>query len=379
KSLLVSVFLLLFSLPVYSQSFSDGNLFFSAAFGRVFFSENRTLELIDHLHTTKLDYLIVGGNWEWPFGIGYATIGLEAGYSHGSTLFSGRHVDKIPVNIRSSWVYPVFNSFYIGPSVKLGALGMLGPDRNRLLLLTGARLEAELRPPSWPLGIFITGGFDAHPTAIEPDIIPVFEAGLRFPRREPGARQTRQTAAAVTRPAVGQQSIQADGVLAALAEMNPEPALMTAQQEIQAQAAMAEIEAQGVQVLQADHNEFVDVVYVQGVETQGIMRPVYFEPDTAVLIEIYRPVLELVGQKLISDPELRLQIQAFAAPFRTEPGRYAVSENRAIFCKDYFIQNFGIDADRITYQAFGSFRLSPHVEVGHWETYRSAELIVYRN
>ena len=373
KTILFIIIFVLLSLPVYSQSGDKGSLFFSAAFGRVFFSENRTLEFVDHLRTTMLDYLQVGANWERPMGFGNFTLGLEAGYSFGIRT-SPTAVDKSPVNLRTSYVIPLFDFFYLGPSLKLGGLGVYGPERTRWILLAGARVDAELRSPSFPLGLFVAGGFDLHPTAVEPDIVPVMEIGLRFPRGRLGARdqQTRQAAAHSSQ--FNQQRVyptEVTHIMAALALLSPEPAVMTAQVELQAMAAMAQIEAHGVQALDPDHSEFVEID-----DTLGIMRPVYFEPDTAVLVEIYRPVLELVGQKLVSNPNLRLHMQAFAAPFRTEPGRYAVSESRAVFCQRYLMEEFGIETDRITYEAFGSARLPPHAEVGHWETYRSVELIV---
>ncbi|MCL2070335.1 MAG: hypothetical protein FWH19_05045, partial [Treponema sp.] len=111
----------------------------------------------------------------------------------------------------------------------------------------------------------------------------------------------------------------------------------------------------------------------------GVLRSIYFVPNTAVLLENYRPVLETVGRQLAADPSLRLHIRAYAAPFHTLPGRHMVSLNRANFCQDYFARQFNIAPGRISYEAFGSERMPEMVTIGQWETYRCVELIVVGN
>jgi outer membrane protein OmpA-like peptidoglycan-associated protein len=112
---------------------------------------------------------------------------------------------------------------------------------------------------------------------------------------------------------------------------------------------------------------------------QGVLRSIYFVSNTAILIETYRPVLETVGRELAADPALQLFMRAYAAPFYTTEGRYMVSENRARFCRAYFLQNYGIAIERINYEAYGSEKLPEHARLSVWETYRCVELILVGN
>jgi len=111
---------------------------------------------------------------------------------------------------------------------------------------------------------------------------------------------------------------------------------------------------------------------------QGFLNSVYFEPDTAVLIESFRPVLEHVGRQLAANSALHLHIQAYAAPFRTAGGQMQVSWDRARFVQNYFIQNYGIAANRITAEAFGAERI-PARATAEWQSHRCAELILIEN
>jgi outer membrane protein OmpA-like peptidoglycan-associated protein len=108
---------------------------------------------------------------------------------------------------------------------------------------------------------------------------------------------------------------------------------------------------------------------------QGLFHAVYFEPDSAVLIEVFRPTLELVGRQLAANPALRLLIRTYTAPFGTADGRYMVSVQRARFCRDYFTQNYNIASSRISLEAWGSEK-TPEIVTADWQSYRCAELIL---
>jgi len=112
---------------------------------------------------------------------------------------------------------------------------------------------------------------------------------------------------------------------------------------------------------------------------QGVLYSVsvYFEPDTAVLIENFRPVLDDVGRQLAADRTLHVLVRAYAAPFGTSGGRHTVSTNRAIFVRNYFVQHFGIEQARITFEVFGSER-APERVTDDWMTYRCTELTLFR-
>ena len=109
---------------------------------------------------------------------------------------------------------------------------------------------------------------------------------------------------------------------------------------------------------------------------QGIFLSIYFEANSDVLLDFSHPILEDVGRELAADPSLELIIHAYAAPFHTDEGRHMVSLWRAAFSRDYFIQNHGIDPERISYEYYGSDRTPILARTGIWESYRTVELII---
>jgi len=111
---------------------------------------------------------------------------------------------------------------------------------------------------------------------------------------------------------------------------------------------------------------------------QGTLNSIYFEPDTAVLIESYRSILEAVGRQLAADPGLKLLIRAYAADFGTADGRYLVSANRARFSRDFFTSQYGISANRLSFEAFGADK-SPVYATADWQSHRCVELILFRD
>jgi outer membrane protein OmpA-like peptidoglycan-associated protein len=110
---------------------------------------------------------------------------------------------------------------------------------------------------------------------------------------------------------------------------------------------------------------------------QGILNSIYFEPDTAVLIESYRPILEMVGRYLAADPGLQCLIRAYAADFGTSNGRYIVSVNRARFSRDFYTEKYGISSNRFSIEVYGSDK-SPIYATDDWQSHRCVELILFK-
>jgi outer membrane protein OmpA-like peptidoglycan-associated protein len=110
---------------------------------------------------------------------------------------------------------------------------------------------------------------------------------------------------------------------------------------------------------------------------QGIYNSIYFEPDTAVLIESYRPILEMVGRQLAADPGFQLLIRAYAADFGTSDGRYIVSVNRASFTRDFYVEQYGISSSRFSTEVYGSDK-APIYATDDWQSHRCVELILYK-
>jgi outer membrane protein OmpA-like peptidoglycan-associated protein len=110
----------------------------------------------------------------------------------------------------------------------------------------------------------------------------------------------------------------------------------------------------------------------------GVLNSIYFEPETAVLIELYRSVLNAVGRRLAADPSLNLLIRAYTADFGTMESQYAVSSDRDVFSKNYLATEYGISANRFSSELFGSNR-SPLYATEDWQTHRCVELILVRD
>jgi outer membrane protein OmpA-like peptidoglycan-associated protein len=337
--ILALVFGLILSVSAYSQTDEKGSFYFSAGYYSGFFN-NKTIPLFSNIELDEyLNIFKLGGSYEFPFGPGNVALGLEAGYASGSRFGGRGSVDFIPINLTGIYAFQLAKVFFIGPSLKLGGFGLLGSDWFKVVPLAGARLDAELRFPFLPLSLYGAGGLDIFPTALEFGTLPVVEVGIRFPR---GTLRRSDT------PSSGNKT-------SLTPVTGPEP-----------DAATPSGQTDAVQRGQ------------QGTSSsrQGLFRGVYFAPDTAVLLETSRSTLEEVGRQMAADPTLKLLLRAYTAPFGTASGREMVSRIRADFCRDYYIRNYGIEANRISSELYGSLR-EPEMHTNDWITYRCVELIIH--
>jgi len=568
KCFYVLVFGLLLSFSGYAQSDSNaqqeskskGSFFFSGGVYNGFFP-NGPIVPIPNFEIKKLFAAIASGNYEFPMGPGNTALGLEIGYSSGSRFGGKGAVDFIPFGINAAYVFPITNFFYAGPRVRIGGLGLLGSNWNKMVFTTGARLEAELRSINFPFGLFVAGGIDIVPFAPELAILPVIEAGIRFPRgklkksnspapakdKEPpvtntgGSKDdladeniTASTAAIVPPPAAPEvavvpteptvivpppvavapveptlvepnlqepaaivtppveiapvvpTSVEPDLPEPALPEIAaivpqpeeppaivippveiapvvpafveptlPEPALpeiaviVPTPEEPAAiiippveiapvvpafvEPTLPEPALPEIAVIVPPPEEPVTIVIppvepaaiipspvtppsvvlppvvppeptavpavtqaqrppIQGITgasqaqnisviledgRPGILNSIYFKPDTAILIELYRSVLNGVGRRLAADPSLELIIRAYAAYFGTADGRHTVSSDRAVFSRDYLASEYGIAVNRFSTEVYGADR-SPKYATEDWQTHRCVELILVR-
>jgi len=454
-----------------AQPESKGNLFFSAGVYNGFFSGGPIVPFTN-FEIKKLFAAMIGGYYELPYGPGNAFFGLEAGYSSGSKFGGRGGVDFIPIDLTAAYVFPLTSFFYIGPRLKLGALGLLGPDWNKAIFTVGARIDAELRSTGFPLGLYVAGGIDLFPTAPELAMLPVIEAGLRYPRgkftwfgssdtasKEPtktdtgGSRDnssgmiaTAPTPAGlvpatpapvgpdptVPAPVAPVPNVPAPTTPAPVVPAPTEPAPVVPAPNVQAPvvpdpavptptapapvvpaptapppapptpvplppvtptpaapapAAPTPVAPSPVIIAPAIPAPAAPLSIPPGTPgrnitledgRQGILNSIYFEPDTAVLIETYRPILESVGRQLAADPSLKLLLRAYAADFGTSDGRYIVSVNRARFSRDFFTGQYGISPSRFSIEAYGSDR-TPIYATEDWESHRCVELIIVRD
>jgi outer membrane protein OmpA-like peptidoglycan-associated protein len=512
KCFYVLVFGLFLSFSGYAQSDSNaqpeskGSFFFSGGVYNGFFS-NGPIVPIPNFEIKKLFAAIASGNYEFPMGPGNTALGLEVGFSSGSRFGGKGAVDFIPFGINAAYVFPLTNFLYAGPRVRIGGLGMLGSDWNKVVFTTGARLEAELRSANFPFGLFIAGGIDILPFAPELAILPVVEAGIRFPRgklkkssspasaknKEPPetntggskddltdqnitastttivpqpiepvlappdvtvaevetpvivpqpaapevpvvpaetvpivpppvavapvvpplvepaleehapAEVTPEEPAAIVPQPIEPATIVPTPAVPEAAAVPPEPAVITPPPVAVAvtptePAAIAPSPVPPPSVVSPPEPTVTPVVTqaqrapIQGITgasqaqnisvmledgRQGILNSIYFEPDTAVLIELYRSVLNGVGRRLAEDPSLELVIRAYAAYFGTADGRHTVSSDRAVFSMDYLAAEYGISVNRFSTEVYGADR-SPKYATEDWQTHRCVELILAR-
>jgi outer membrane protein OmpA-like peptidoglycan-associated protein len=496
------------------QTESKGSLFFSIGLYNGFFSNGPISPILNsNFEIKKLFAATLSGNYESSLGPGKTAFGLEVGYSSGSRFGGKGDVDFIPFGFTAAYVYPLASSFYIGPRLKIGGLGLLGPDWNDVILMAGARLEAELRSTGFPFGLFVAGGIDIFPLAPELATLPVIEVGLRFPRgklkkssssgtannKEPGtstggaaAGATTGTGTAATgqggsttqggqstagastapspagTPTTGQGATSGTGAAGASAATGTATGAASGQgaSTTQGQSAGAGAPTSGTGTAGAGATQGQSAAGAstapsaagtpttrqgatagtgasgtgasgtgaagagattgtatgaasgQGASAtqgqsavpstpgaavaaagtgsitggtqgqnrsiiledgkQGTLSSIYFEPDTADLIESYRSILDTVGRQLAADPGLKLLIRAYAANFGTADGRYIVSANRARFSRDFFTVQYGISANRFTIEAYGADR-SPIYATDDWQSHRCVELILFRD
>ena len=519
------VFGVMLSVSGYAQD-NKGDFFFSTGFYHGFFGNN-SLYLVNNTWLTELDILKFSGNWELPLGPGNISVGLEAGYSSGFSFGGKSSIDIYPISLTTAYSYPLGGLLWIGPSLKLGAFGLVNPDWLKFKSLMGARLEAEFRYLSFPVSMYASGGIDMFPVTNKLGVLPMLEGGLRFRRGSWSLSNTQAQSSAggtagatagqdgqssagdsssagtlagagagtadaaagsgtqaqsssgagaaagtpQTPPPAGaagtaagtgtqtQPSSGAAGTAGVTGQTQPPAGATGAQTQpssgtgvatgtpqtpppagaagvagtgtqaqpssgagaagaaagtgTQAQSSSGAAGAAGVTGQTQPPAGATGAVAGSGTQTpssgtgaatgtpqtpppagatgaaagtgalsqgagaaQGrFLTAVYFEPDTAVLLEYSRSTLNAVGWQLMMNPDLRLLLRGYAAPFKTEAGRRIVSQERVDFCRDYLARNYGITANRIRSEAYGSDR-TPENVTDDWETYRCVELFI---
>jgi len=109
--------------------------------------------------------------------------------------------------------------------------------------------------------------------------------------------------------------------------------------------------------------------------TVRLLNAVYFEPDTTVMIERFRPILSEAGQRLRANPSLTITLRGYAAPFGIAQELVELSSARAQLCADYLARNYGIAESRMKIESYGALR-APEFRDATWESYRCVELII---
>jgi outer membrane protein OmpA-like peptidoglycan-associated protein len=352
------VFCGLITVSSYAQSEMKGNLVFSAGYYYGFFP-NGPISPLPHEHIDSLNAVKLGGFWELPFENQFnLSFGLEVGYSSGSRFGGNSPMDIIPMAITTAYTYTFANIFSVGPLLKLGAFGISTPNGFSMVPLVGPRLDIELQILPIPVSLYASGGIDMlFPIGHEFSMLPVVEVGIRLPR---GTWGFSGTSARSSQSAITDQR-------------GPPPA--TDQDAGTDRPSQTTPAAQGA--TQTQRAPLVPLPFQSmSRDNLGLLSSVYFEPDTATIIESSRTIVDAVGRQLADNPSLRVLLRSYAAPFNTVGGQQMVSEERALFCRDYFIRNYGIAAGRISYELFGGSETTPEQVTHEWGSYRCVELIV---
>jgi outer membrane protein OmpA-like peptidoglycan-associated protein len=94
--------------------------------------------------------------------------------------------------------------------------------------------------------------------------------------------------------------------------------------------------------------------------TASFRHTVYFQPNSGTeIVALYRPLLNEVGKQMQENPDTRLVLRGYAAPFDTMEGQITISAARVWYCTEYLIREYGIDEERIRMAFFGVGETSP--------------------
>jgi len=337
------------------SEYPKAGFFFGAGISSGIFTSDK-LAVYSDLDLLRLNPAKIGAYYEIPLGIGNFFAGLEAGFASGSSFGGVGGVSFIPLNANATFAFGIADILYIGPSLKAGILGIMGNDNHSLTPLLGAALDLELRYKYFPLSIYAQGGVNAYPTTNGFNMLPTVEAGVRIPRGSFGRSSSASTQSSGTTPAAG--LTQGAGTQPA----TPPPVVTPPPAPVR-------------QPFQFSPTAYSRLFRLED-GRQGLFTNVYFEPDTGVLIERYRPAMEEAGQLLAANPQLQLIVRTYTALFGTAGGRQMVAMERGEFCRDYFFQNYGISPSRVTIEPYASEKDPEDAKAGDWATFRCAELIV---
>ena len=374
------------------SEYPKAGFFFGAGISSGIFTADK-LSVYSDYDITKLNPVKVGAYYELPLGIGNFFAGLEGGYASGSSFGGGGGVSFLPVNLNATFAFGIADIIYVGPSLKAGIMGLLGSDKYDFLPLLGAALDLEVRYKYFPLSIYGQAGVNAYPTTNGINVLPTVEAGVRIPRGAFGSSgsSTQTTQSSRTGAGTGGGSGSGAGGSGGTGLTDGTAAGTGGGAGAGGSAGAGASGGAGggagtgtvtPPVIPPVRTPFqftptgTSRIITLEDGRQGLFSSVYFEPDTGVLIERYRPVLEEAGRLLTANPQLQLTLRTYTALFGTAAGRLMVSMERGEFCRDYFIQNFGIAPSRITIEAYGSEREPLSARTDDWVSYRCAELII---
>jgi outer membrane protein OmpA-like peptidoglycan-associated protein len=94
--------------------------------------------------------------------------------------------------------------------------------------------------------------------------------------------------------------------------------------------------------------------------TASFRHTVHFRPNSgAEMVERYRPILNEVGKQMQENPQTRLVLRGYAAPFDTAEGQITISAARVWYCAEYLKREYGIPEERMRMAFFGAGEAAP--------------------
>jgi outer membrane protein OmpA-like peptidoglycan-associated protein len=85
-----------------------------------------------------------------------------------------------------------------------------------------------------------------------------------------------------------------------------------------------------------------------------LLNTIYFNPDSTELVAATVPELDVIGTKMIEEPDLKIAVRGFSAPAGSFLGQLRVSQARAKEAAEYLMTNFNISSDRIVIEWVGA-------------------------
>jgi outer membrane protein OmpA-like peptidoglycan-associated protein len=113
-------------------------------------------------------------------------------------------------------------------------------------------------------------------------------------------------------------------------------------------------------------------------KTMRLLNAVYFWANSTVFIEEYQHILDEAGRRLRENPDARITLRGYAAPFGTEAGQVTLSAARAWRCAEYLMQTYGIAEERVGMEFYGADKM-PEWAGADWESWRCVELLIDAN
>ena len=299
--------------------------------------------------------------------LGYEYRRFRAAVESGYTTVDGTNplvldVSLVPLVFKFGYALPIRGDFGLQADVGMGwmfsrtthydnALNMLMDNKKKSQTsssLMSAKLYATYALPWKFLKIYAGGGMDILFETGGPIPLPLIEAGVSFKPLMLIRRRTAQKETVIVLDEIvitpEETVVEPEEIDIELEEVVDEPEEMVAEPEEEDRVVLFE-------------------------------NAVYFEADSARMIERFRPILNEAGRLLRSDPDLRITLRAYAAPFGTVEGQVAVSAARAWFCVEYFMRQYGIAEERMKIEFYGAEK-PPESADDTWESYRCVELII---